>query len=289
MGKSPLLVVFVMVVLLLAACEGAINEPQGPRLVLEVTLPPSTYAPTRVLSLTPEALPEVTSELVSPLDMITLEANYVLVTPTLPPSKTPTLTPTITPTPSLTPTPTETVTATATAPLFPTSIILPVTAVVANPLPQVCDSTWFFIQPRPPSCPLNAPSASQGVFQMFQNGFMIWVGQVDAIYVLYHDQSQPRWQVFKDFFDEGMPEDDPAYAIAPSAGLWQPRRGFGMLWRSNAAVRQRIGWGTEQWERPYSVMVQTGSDGTLFVNDPNGGIFAIVAGGSNWQFFSGGF
>lgn len=287
MGHRPL--VLVILVFVLASCGTSRPAESGPRLVQEVTLPPTTMTPTRVLSPTPE--PQIpagaTSELISPLDVVTLDAEFVVVTPTLPPSKTPTQTPTITPTPSQSPTPTTTVTATATALLFPTSVIREVTAVVSNPLAEVCDSTWFFIQPRPASCPLNPPLASQSVFQTFQNGYMIWVRERDAIYVMYNDATPPRWQVFKDNFDEGMPEDDPAYTVSPFPGTWQPRRGFGLLWRTNAGVRNRIGWAVEQWERPYSVQVQIAQDGALFLADPDGGVFSLVPGGANWQRFTG--
>lgn len=286
MGYRP----FVLVALLLTLVSCGTTRPDaGPRLVQEVTLPPTTITPTRILSPTPELEASVagTSELISPLDLVTLEADFVVVTPTLPPSKTPTQTPTITPTPSQSPTPTTTVTATATALLFPTSVIREVTAVVSNPLAEVCDSTWFFIQPRPASCPLNPPLSSQSVYQQFQNGYMIWVQERDAVYVMYDDPNPPRWQVFKDNFNEGMVESDAAYNVSPFPGTWQPRRGFGLLWRTNEAVRNRIGWAVEEWEQPYSVQVQTAKDGSIFLADPHGGVFSLVPGGVNWQRFAG--
>jgi hypothetical protein len=174
-------------------------------------------------------------------------------------------------------------------PQFPTSIVQPVTAIVSNPLPQVCDSTWFFIQPRPASCPLNPPLTSQGSFQQFQNGLMIWVQMQDAIYVLYDTENPPRWEVYNDTFDEGEPEFDPAWGPSPPY-TWQPRRGFGELWRGNTAVRQRIGWAVIEWETPYSVNVQTSNDGTIFVSEPpnrGGGVYALLPGGRDWQRYTG--
>jgi hypothetical protein len=276
--------------LMISACGSRdANVVTGPQLIEDNALEPTIPLPTRILSPTPERSPSTigTNEVLSPLQQVTVNADFVLVTPTLPPSKTPTQTPTMTLTPTQSPTPTVTVTATATFPQFPTSIVVPITAVVPNPIPQVCDSTWFFVEPRPTSCPLNPPITSQGVFQSFQNGFMVWVGSQDAIYVLYSDNVQPRWEVYRDSFEEGMPEDDPAFNSAPAPNLWQPRRGFGMLWRNNAVVRNRIGWGTIVLETPYSVQIQTAADGTIFINEPTGGIFSIVAGGSNWTRFAG--
>lgn len=291
MGLRPSGVFLTVVCVLAAACGARSSPDSGPILVQEVSLQPTTPAATRVLSATPllAQLTQLTNEVLSPLQIVTIDADFVLVTPTLPPSKTPTVTPTITRTPTQTPTPTVTVTATATAPQFPTSIIIPVTAVVAVPLPQVCTSAWFFIEPRPAGCPLNPPATSQGVYQQFQNGYMIWIAFQDAIYVFYNDYSLPRWQVFRDEFNEGMPEFDPAYDQAPASNLWQPRRGFGMLWRNNALVRDRIGWAIEQWERPYSVMTQTSPDGTIFISAPAGVVFSALPGGQNWARYTGGF
>lgn len=296
---------FVIMTVLLAACAGNPNTGQsGPRLVQDNTLEPidESLLPTRVMSPTPEftpvpddaedrdadapaAIPPDSGEVVSPLQQVTVEADFVLVTPTLPPSKTPTQTPTFTQTPTITPTPSVTATATATMPVFPTSIIMPVTAPVAQPIPQICDSTWFFIEPRPASCPLNPPLADQGVYQEFQNGFMVWVRPQNAIYVMYNDQQNPRWQVFRDGFEEGMPEFDGAYINSPHPNTWQPRRGFGLLWRNNQAIRDRIGWATQEWEQPFSVQTQTASDGSIFISTPNQSVFGLLSGGRDWTLY----
>lgn len=263
----------------LGACRPAQDVSTGPRLVAERTLGAETPLPVVNLAATPIRL---TQEQVSPLSLVTVDAAYVLVTPTLPPSKTPTRTPTFTPTPTISPTPTTTATATATQFLLPTSEIVAVTAQVAAPAARVCDSVWFFREPRPASCPLNPPRVAQGVYQTFQNGYMVWVGGQDAIYVMYNDMQTPRWQVFRDYFQEGMPESAPEYSNAPQSSLWQPRRGFGMLWRANATVRDRIGWATMEWEQGYSVHVQTGSDGAIFISQPANYVFSLFPNGANW-------
>lgn len=273
---------------ILAACSSTPTTPQqtGPVLLEEVVLEPTIPVPTRILSPTPSR-PAPTSEVQSPLEIVTIQADFVLVTPTLPPSKTPTSTPTITYTPTITPSPTVTVTATATRPLFPTSVIIPITADAAVPLPQICNSTWFFLTPAPGNCPLSPPIASQGVYQAFENGYMVWVGSQDAIYVMYNDGITPRWQFFRDSFAEGMAEDDPAYGSAPRPNTWQPRRGFGMLWRNNQVIRDRIGWATIQFEQPFSVQTQVSADGTLFVSEPSGGVFGLAPNGVSWQRYLG--
>ena len=150
--------------------------PDGPQLVGQVTLtglsPQMTSQPQIVI---PTNNP-VTPENASPLSDVTVDASFVIVTPTLPPSKTPTTTPTMTQTPTTTPSPTMTNTSTATAFLLPTSNIVAATQAVIVPNNQICDTNWFFIQPRPDSCPLNPPNVGPGVYQEFENGYMIWVG-----------------------------------------------------------------------------------------------------------------
>jgi len=269
---------------MLSACSGAATEETRMRLLSDITLPPPTVeGQTAVVQNTPF---DYTPEGLSPLQIATVEADFVIVTPTLPPSKTPTPTPTFTPTPTPSQTPTPTVTGTRTAPLLPTSDIIPITADVAAPIPRVCDSTWFFIRPAPDSCPLNPPLASQAVYQRFQNGHMVWVGNQDAIYVMYDDNVLPRWRVFRDYFDEGMTEEVPDFDNPPASTLFQPRRGFGLLWRTDEVVRDRIGWALQENEQPYSVQVQTAEDGVIFFSEPSDKVFSLFPGGRNWEMYA---
>jgi len=285
----------VLFILLVACTPEANNQADnGPQLVLEVTIPPTEIRATRFLSPTPTVpatatFMRSTAELNSPLDNVTVDAQYVIVTPTLPPSKTPTVTPTHSPTPTITPTPSLTNTSTSTAFLLPTSIVIPITEPAADVANRVCDSTWGFIYPPPESCPLGAPVASQGVYQEFSNGYMVWVGSMDAIYVLFKDDAVRRWEVKRDFFDESNPSMAYLDAAPQSlgAGMWNPRRGFGLLWEQDAYIKNRIGGATQQWEQPFSVQVQTASDGTLFVTTPRGTVFGLMSGGISWDQFTG--
>jgi hypothetical protein len=286
--------------LLAAGCAAAPQTDTGPRLLAESTLAPTTPPPTVTPSLTPDPLavptdaPTATapsSEVVSPLQAVTAPADVIIVTPTLPPSKTPTRTPTNTVEPTQSPTPTQTVTATATVFLFPTVVSTPVPAQVIMPLPQLCPNAWAYIQPPPAGCPLAPATVGQGVYQTFERGHMIWVQQHDAIYVLYNDGQTPFWTRYPDDFDEFIhPWDDPNLNGDPSRppNTWQPRRGFGKLWRERNAteVRNRVGWATMTLEQPYSVRVQTRDDGTLFVNDSLGRVFMLTPAGQ-WNLYAG--
>ena len=286
-----------VMLVLLVACNPQTDSNQadsGPQLVLEVTIPPTEERATRFLSPTATqdataTIARSTAEINSPLDNVTVDAKFIIVTPTLPPSKTPTVTPTHSPTPTVTATPTLTNTSTSTAFLLPTSIVIPITEPAADQADRVCDSTWGFIQPPPESCPLGAPTASQGVYQEFSNGYMVWVGSLDAIYILFNDAAVRRWEVRRDVFEETNPSmaylDEPPKSVG--GGLWSPRRGFGLLWEQDAYIQNRIGGATQQWEQPFSVQVQTSDDGTLFVTTPRGTVFGLMPNGLNWNQFTG--
>jgi hypothetical protein len=280
--------------LLAAACvpERAVVPNGGAQLVQDVTLAPTIAAPTRVLSATPSpiVIPVLTLETTSVLQVVTLESSFVLVTPTLPPSKTPSVTPTQTATYTPTAHPTATPNLVFATPIpIPSQLggVVPLpTAIAVNPAAAGCATPWFFTQVIPVTCALNPPVTSPGSYQQFQNGFMVWVGPQHAIYVLYDSANFPRWQVLNDSFQDGMPESDPAYNNPPPY-TWQPKRGFGLLWRNNASIRDRIGWAVTEYETPYTIQVQIASDGTIYMNEPRGGIFSLTPDGSEWKRYDG--
>ncbi|MBA3871561.1 MAG: hypothetical protein H0X30_20640 [Anaerolineae bacterium] len=292
MGKRPL--IGLALIMLLVACSperSALNN--GPLLVQEVTLAPTTPAPTRALSATPPpiAIAISTSVLTTPITTPTTKSNFVLITPTLPPSKTPTQTPTITPswTPTFTalpPTATNSVTYITVAPNLTSGGVVPIpTALSVNPQAQACTTGWFFSMFQPASCAMNPPLVSAGAFLQFQNGAMLWVAKQDAIYVFFDSASPPRWQVFNDAFTDGMPDTDPAFDHAPPY-TWQPRRGFGLLWRNQSALRDHLGWAVTESEIPFTPQVQLGSDGMIFIGDMRGGVYSLSPDSSDWKRYS---
>lgn len=120
-------------------------------------------------------------------------------------------------------------------------------------VPLRCPVAWFF-QPEPEVCGSD-PIHSDAAEQHFQHGTMIWVAEKDAIFVLYDDdQSSPKWEMLTDEWDEGEPNHDPT--ILPPAGLFQPIRGFGLIWREHDWVRGRLGWAVDQ-ERAFETTMQS--------------------------------
>ncbi len=88
-------------------------------------------------------------------------------------------------------------------------------------------------------CPVGLGSAEQMAAQPFERGTLYWRPNRQIVALA---NSGQLWQV-TDTWNEGMPPDDPAYS-AP-AGLIQPIRGFGLVWRTNTAIRDALGWGTQ--------------------------------------------
>jgi hypothetical protein len=77
--------------------------------------------------------------------------------------------------------------------------------------------------------------------QLFEHGRMFWVQPLSQIWILVvTGEGRGEWHVYPDNFDEGDEEFDPD--IEPPDGLFQPRRGFGKLWRDHDEVRQMMGW-----------------------------------------------
>lgn len=80
--------------------------------------------------------------------------------------------------------------------------------------------------------------------QKFEHGSMFWLQPVKQIWVAMTDDSGKNiWSVYDDTFVDGQPESDPE--LTPPAGVMQPVRGFGKVWRENADVQKRLGWAVE--------------------------------------------
>ncbi|GAB4554402.1 MAG: hypothetical protein OHK0023_24480 [Anaerolineae bacterium] len=104
--------------------------------------------------------------------------------------------------------------------------------------------------------------------QNFQNGYMFWISTRRVLWVLINDPGKPNtgeWRVYQDTFAEGEPEFDPQL-IPPSETLYQPRRGFGKLWRTTPGLRDLLGWATTpEFALNTAYVYQPGG-----VIDPNG-------------------
>lgn len=109
--------------------------------------------------------------------------------------------------------------------------------------------------PPPTSTPLPLPteapsSTSSETFgqiqvaeQVFENGRMFWLQPYSQIWVLVlSGEGGGEWLRYTDTFDEAV-DIEASDEIEPPEGFYQPRRGFGKLWRQNPDVRDALGWG----------------------------------------------
>lgn len=125
-------------------------------------------------------------------------------------------------------------------------------------------------------CPSAGLATTPAAFQPFERGQMFWRGDEKAIYVLNADGT---WARYVDTWDASQPAYDPS--LAPPEGLWQPVRGFGVVWRDHlGGPRASIGWAFAA-EQPKELVVQRFAGGQMFagVGEP---AFILYAGGT-WQ------
>lgn len=110
--------------------------------------------------------------------------------------------------------------------------------------------------PSPDITPTTGPTATPNVFptpivgeiliaeQDFQNGKMFWLQPINQIWVATtNDAGEAIWINRDDVFEEGRPENDPSLT-PPAQGLFQPIRGFGLLWRTEDNLQETLGWAT---------------------------------------------
>ena len=127
-------------------------------------------------------------------------------------------------------------------------------------------------------------AASSGAAQQnFEHGVMVWLDTERRIYVLFDDKKSPAWAVFPDGYVDGQPDSDPG--ITPPSGMLQPVRGFGLVWRNEAGVRDRLGWATQP-EVGYTAQIDgaaTDNNSVTYITSQGGGAFALTGQGLSWQ------
>ncbi len=149
-------------------------------------------------------------------------------------------------------------------------------------VPVGCTQVWFF-DPQPDGCPSADPVTSTEVEQPFERGTMLWVQAQTRVYVLFNDGQQPAWATYPDQFKDGQPETDPS--IIPPSKLLQPKRGFGLVWRSHTLVRQRLGWATNP-ETSFTGTLQgdaTVDNGVMYIQAQDHIIYGLFNKGASWK------
>ena len=149
-----------------------------------------------------------------------------------------------------------------------------------------CLDSWFFENP-PEICPAAEPMSSAGAIQDFEAGQMIWIAEEDMIYVLFEDGNSPNWNRYLDHWQVGDPESDAS--LAAPVGLQQPIRGFGLIWREEPRVRERVGWATGA-EMGFETTLQRTSYAKYnetFIQMPGSEIWRLLPERSGWEVWAG--
>ncbi len=160
-----------------------------------------------------------------------------------------------------------------------------------------CPDHWFFNDP-PDYCPASAAVSSAGISQRFEHGYMFQVEALREIFVLF-DEDDPAsanpsshlgsyWSEVRDPWYPGMLEIDPD--LSPPSGYYQPRRGMGLVWRTDVNQwRDELGWAVAP-EVEYRVTYQRSARlkyGVEFLSGPDGEIIALgFPGALSWSFWS---
>ena len=165
-----------------------------------------------------------------------------------------------------------------------------------------CDYSFFFATSSR-LCPSGPAQSSWAAEQVFEHGRMIWMehgeyvysdvwgsGDYDGegvIFVLYDSSAEgPAVQAFVDTWTSAEPESDPS--IVPPAGMYQPIRGFGKVWRKNPEVRERLGWAVAP-EEGFETLYQevTGfewNNSCRYIRIRDGRVVAMCRRSGGWSF-----
>ncbi|MEJ5308466.1 MAG: hypothetical protein WHX52_01725 [Anaerolineae bacterium] len=136
-------------------------------------------------------------------------------------------------------------------------------------------------------CP-NPAEIGWAAQQPFEHGFMLWLQPSNTIYVFFNNYGGQSYRAYTDNFKEGDPERDPS--LTPPAGLLQPIRGFGLVWRTYPEVRDHLGWATapesgfNTWRQSYQGYGMHNL--TIWVKDINQKIYKLNSMGSVWEIYT---
>jgi hypothetical protein len=109
-------------------------------------------------------------------------------------------------------------------------------------------------------CPRAEAVTTAAAWEPFERGLLLWRKDSNLIYVLKPDET---WFLTGNTWRDGDSPYDPG--IIPPAGLYQPVRGFGNVWREQPGVREALGWATAE-EAGFTATLQEFGGGQLWHN-----------------------
>jgi hypothetical protein len=116
-------------------------------------------------------------------------------------------------------------------------------------------------------CPTGPSSVVWAAWEPFERGYLLWRQDTNKVYALYFangsDRSAGNWELRHEAWDGSDPG---GIGLSPPAGLVEPVRGFGWLWRNYLGGAQgQLGWAKEQ-EKGLCVAVQPFESGQIFAS-----------------------
>jgi len=119
---------------------------------------------------------------------------------------------------------------------------------------------------------LGCPTASSDVvwaaWETFEKGYMLWRSDTNDVYILCSQQesnlSSGSWRLIEKDWDGSNPN---GVGLTPPPGLYEPKRGFGWVWRTFlGGSKSQIGWAQEE-EKGFCARVQSFENGFIFRSD----------------------
>ncbi len=171
---------------------------------------------------------------------------------------------------------------------LPTAIPTPLPTVVPGcPISPILGfgrvwSTYSTVRTRL-GCPVELEKGTWSAEQTFVNGYMFWRGDLGVIYTLFSDK---KYQQFVDTWTSAEPEWD--VTIIPPSGYYQPKRGFGKVWREgdvtpSGKVRDKLSWATIE-ERGLSMSWQAYTGGLMLWSNTQG-FFVLYNDNYTWEHY----
>jgi hypothetical protein len=116
-------------------------------------------------------------------------------------------------------------------------------------------------------CPIQVqPLTYQSAEQLFENGHMFWVGEIDLVLITFGNE-QGEWVLYSDDWD-GSNYSCP---VQVPAGKFQPVRGFGWIWCREQDIRERLGWALDEEQGfPAGIDLIQGFDNGILFRDSDG-------------------
>jgi len=148
------------------------------------------------------------------------------------------------------------------------------TALPSCTVPVLADLAAYWQQdPATFGCATQPAMKDNWGWQPFERGTAYWRRDTHQVLLALPDG---QLRTFEDRWQEGMP--DQTCQATPPEGLWQPIRGFGLVWCEEPGVRDTLGWALEP-EEAFLCTYQLFANGLMFIA-PQGDVIWIAHDGT---------